>query len=293
MVPDVRIGEGHDAGWRNGLDLRGEVWVMSEVNYIVSLSGGKDSIATALIMSEHGIPIHSCAHFMTGWDFPQITDMVDRLESYLGVKVARLEPKYSLEYQMLQKPIISKKGHSVGKVHRTGNGWPSPLRRWCTGRKVGTIDRYSKLIEEQAGKISVQCIGFAYDEQHRVKKSGIVKKIENGRVKFPLIEKKITEKEALQICYRHGFDFGGLYHYFSRVSCWCCPLQSLQDLRTIRRFFPQYWAKMLVMDGGNSRDFQKYQGVHDLECRFASEDRMGRIHDEEHYEVMAPCEVQG
>jgi hypothetical protein len=29
------------------------------------------------------------------------------------------------------------------------------------------------------------------------------------------------------------------------VSCWCCPLQGLEELRTLRREFPELWEQLL------------------------------------------------
>lgn len=59
-----------------------------------------------------------------------------------------------------------------------------------------------------------------------------------------------AEKEAdcLKYCYEAGFDWGGLYEIFHRVSCWCCPLQSLDELRKLRTHFPDLWAKLLDME---------------------------------------------
>lgn len=139
-------------------------------NSIVSLSGGKDSTATALVMAEQGIFIHSLAYFETGWDFEQIKESVHKLAEYIGVPLIILKPKYDFYYWMLEKPIIAAKGPMIGKVHRIGNGWPSLHRRWCTREKVSKIEQYSKSIEAQTGITSISCIGFAYDEQHRLLK---------------------------------------------------------------------------------------------------------------------------
>ena len=46
------------------------------------------------------------------------------------------------------------------------------------------------------------------------------------------MEWRITEAKALQICYDQGFDWGGLYEIYHRASCWCCPLQRIDELRT-------------------------------------------------------------
>ena len=36
---------------------------------------------------------------------------------------------------------------------------------------------------------------------------------------------------------------------FSRVSCWCCPLQSLEELRKLYRYFPDLWRQLEEWDG--------------------------------------------
>jgi hypothetical protein len=116
----------------------------------------------------------------------------------------------------------------------------------------------------------VQCIGYALDEKKRSEKK------HGPSYRFPLIEYGITEKDAIEICYRHGFDWGGLYEHFDRVSCFCCPLQKLGELRKLRRFYPDLWQRMLDMEKDLSpeanRGFKDYKTVHDLEARFGQED---------------------
>jgi len=235
-------------------------------NNVLSISGGKDSTAMLLEMLERGESIHSAIFFDTGWEFPQMYEHLDKLEKYTGVKIWRLTSRLPFEYWMFHRPIAAKEGPNKGTIHRVGNGWPSSLRRWCTREKVECLDYFTKPI-----KNSVQCVGYAFDEKHRTAKGK-----KNFPQRHPLIEWSITEADALKICYGHGFDWGGLYEYFDRVSCYCCPLQRIGELRTLRKHFPDLWRKMLDMDAANpehNRGFKDYKTVHDFDLRFADEDR--------------------
>lgn len=235
------------------------------INQIFSLSGGKDSTAMILMAIERREPIHSIVFFDTGWEFPQIYHHIDKLEKNIGKKIWRLYPRIPFEYIMLYKPIKAKKGLNKGKIHRFGNGWPSISRRWCTREKMETINYFSKNIKD-----SVNCIGYAFDEKHRIKNNS------KYPVRYPLIEWGINEKDALKYCYSKGYYWDGLYTLFNRVSCYCCPLQKLKELKTLRKYFPDLWNKMLEMDAIQSKHnkgFYGYKTVHDLKKRFEDEDK--------------------
>ena len=233
---------------------------MIKKNLVVSLSGGKDSTAMLLMMLEKNIPVHSAVFFDTGWEFPQMHEHIDKLESMVDVPIVRLKPDRPFEYWMYDHMVIGKNGD----VTRKGCGWPSPIRRWCTRSKVRTIEKYIRSING-----AVSCVGFAADEIKRVKSNHINKR-------FPLIEWGITEEKALQYCYDKGFFWGGLYTHFDRVSCFCCPLQKLGDLRRLRKHYPDLWARMLDMDSRvtqKNKGFRDYATVQDMENRFAQEER--------------------
>lgn len=65
---------------------------------------------------------------------------------------------------------------------------------------------------------------------------------------------------------------GGLYDHFHRVSCWCCPLKSLDECRVLRRFYPELWAELARMDERAPNDYRNDYTVAQLEERFAFED---------------------
>ena len=229
---------------------------------IISLSGGKDSTAMLLMMLEKKEPIHSIIFFDTGWEFPEMLEHIKKLEKYINMKIIKIYPAKSFDYLLLEQPV---KKRGTDTIHRIGYGWPSPLRRWCTGQKLSTIKKYYN-----AQNNFISCIGFATDEIKR-----IPIKPKKYIERYPLIEYGISEKEALQYCYEKGFDWGGLYEVFNRVSCFCCPMKRINDYRKMRVKYPELWEKMLAMDKylGVKRGFRGLKTVQDLDKRFACEDR--------------------
>ncbi|MBW2006026.1 MAG: hypothetical protein JRI72_15775 [Deltaproteobacteria bacterium] len=119
----------------------------------------------------------------------------------------------------------------------------------------------------------------SYSREYNPRKRGYTKKdfniveFENGsrNVKYPLVDWKITERQALEYCYSKGFDWNGLYEKFHRVSCWCCPLSRIGELRVLYNEFPELWSKLEEMDRKSFRRFRSDYSVSDLNKRFANE----------------------
>ena len=239
------------------------------MNNIISLSGGKDSTAMLLHMVELNEQIDEVVFFDTGWEFPPMLKHIDQLEIVTGLNITRLKPERPFNYWLLDRPVKARKGPLVGQVHRIGNGWPSPLRRWCTRIKVNTIERYIKANYDI--KKVIMNVGFAADESHRQTPTMESKAYS---YRYPLIEWGWNEDKCLTYCKSNGFNWSGLYDVFYRVSCYCCPLQRLSELRKLRKYCPDLWADMLRKDKliNNNIGFHGYSTVCDLEKRFAAED---------------------
>jgi len=234
------------------------------MNQVVSLSGGKDSTAMLLEMVRRGEQIHSIIFFDTGWEFPQMYAHIDKLEAYIGQRIWRLHPTLPFDYWATARPVRNQK---TKVVHRIGNGWPSPGRRWCTREKMSAVNKFLRPIPSV-----VQAVGYAADESSRPFSD------KGFPYRFPLQEWNITEARALEICRSHGFHWDGLYDIFHRVSCYCCPLQRLDELWKLRKHFPELWDRMLKLERempeGTNRGFRGYQTVHDLDRQFAIADRV-------------------
>ncbi|MFW6153735.1 MAG: phosphoadenosine phosphosulfate reductase family protein [Planctomycetota bacterium] len=254
--------------------------VCSAPNNIVSFSGGKDSLAMLHMMLERGERIAEVVFFDTGWEFPEMLDHIARVEANTGLTITRLRPDRPFAHYMFERPIRARKGPDKGCIHRIGNGWPSPSRRWCTRIKVQAIDKHLARWPNP-----VSCIGFAVDEVHRTQ----TKSQRRGKIpkRYPLVEYDVDEVEALRYCRKLGYDWGGLYELFGRVSCFCCPLQRIGELRRLRRHRPAQWKAMLKMDRmapEHNRGFRNYDTVHDLDRRFRDEEKLVRQLRHEHAE---------
>jgi len=211
------------------------------MNNIVSLSGGKDSTAMLLMMLEKKIKVDYIVFFDTGWEFPAMLEHIDKLEGYIGRKIIRLKSKKSF------KELFNKWGFS------------SFQNRWCTAEKRGRINKFCSKY-----KPFTQFIGFSYDERQRIKKTiGYC---------YPLVDWKVTEEDALKYCYEKGFDWGGLYEKYKRLSCWNCPLQSLGDLKVLWKDFPEYWHKLLKMQEKSKWQFRQDYTLEELDERFRREE---------------------
>jgi len=242
--------------------------IESKPRHIVSFSGGKDSTAMLLLLLEKGYPIDEIRAFDGGWEFPQMYEHWAKVEEYTGMKINVVKYKWSFTYMLLEREMYDKDG----KVYRIGMGWPNPFRRWCTGRKLETLYK---------GKIKgdVWYVGLAFDERHRIankssEAKGIIKQ-------YPLIEWEVTERDALDYCLKHGFDWGGLYDHFNRVSCFCCPIQPLNCLRKLRKYYPNLWEQMLIWDSmiSDNQGFKMTLTVRDLERRFVNEEKQPKLFD--------------
>ena len=210
------------------------------VENIVQFSGGKDSTAMLLMLLDKGVRVDEIIFCDTGKEFPQMYEHIAKVEKYIGREVTKLKAEHSFDYYMFDH--VKTKGKNKGKH---GYGWSNMLCRWCTKNlKQTPQQRYMQ------GREYISYIGIAYDEPKR--HEGIA-----NNVKHPLYDWHITEKMALEYCYERGFDWGGLYEHFDRVSCWCCPLKNNKELMQLYVHYPDLWQELRDMD---NRAYNKFKG---------------------------------
>lgn len=241
--------------------------------WVLSLSGGKDSTALGLEwLTRHRAdpatyPLDEVIYCDTGMEFPAMVEHVARLERIFrdaGIKFTRLKGKKPFEYLMFEyQPKRKNSAHNDFK----GHSWPTHRIRWCTkDLKIRVIDNYLKSLNEKYSVIRL--IGLAADEQYRLEREHN----QNPNHRHPLADWGWTEADCLKYCYDHGFDWGGLYELFKGVSCWCCPLQPLDELRKLRKHFPDLWNRLILMDRTTWRQFRTDYSVDQLEIRFQFEE---------------------
>ncbi len=105
-----------------------------------------------------------------------------------------------------------------------------------------------------------QYVGIAADEAHRVRE-----------YHYPLVDWGMTEADCLRYCRERGFDWGGLYDVFRRVSCWCRLLRGRSVDCGNSTPFSRTVEKLRAMDDHTWRQFRADYSVRQLELRFQFE----------------------
>ena len=246
--------------------------------HAISLSGGKDSTALLLLMIEKEMPIDCVLYADTTMEFPEMEAHIAKLDEHLyrerGIHITTLRHPHGFEWLMFDVPQQQKRAierRIANGQPQNGYGWPGIKSRWCTSQlKTNLLDKAVGQLKKERN--ALHYIGIAADEAHRCK--------DDPQNCYPLVEWGITEAQALQICYDRGFDFGGLYKIYRRASCWCCPLQRIDELRKLRTHHPELWARLREMDNraramfgpGPLGQFKKDWSVERLEERFTREE---------------------
>ena len=238
--------------------------------YIASFSGGKDSTAMVLELIYRDYPLDEVLCCDTTMEFPAMYRHIERVRQEVeaaGVKFTILRAEHDFEHYMLH---YQPKRKNPELAHLRGFSWPGPCARWCTATlKTRVIGKYFK--ELRATHDVYQYIGIAADEGYRLAREHN----QDPHHIHPLVEWDWDEAKAMAYCRERGYDWEGLYEIFSRVSCWCCPLQPLGELKKLREHFPDLWAHMKWLDSQTWRSYLKDDwSVERLEKRFDLEDAL-------------------
>jgi len=223
------------------------------MKHILSFSGGKDSTALLLMMLEKNMPIDEIIFCDTGVEFPEMLEHIKKVEVYIGRKITTVRNKHSYEYYL--GSYVKQNGEGIGFGH------PDFKNRWCTYymKKKPYFD-YLKV--KYPKEHIVEYLGIAYDEKYRTKEKS------NRDIKYPLVDWQIFEYDALEYCYKQGFDWDGLYEKMPRVSCWCCPLSRLEGIKMLYEERPELWAKLKEFDTKSFRRFRYDYTIDELEQKF-------------------------
>ena len=228
------------------------------MQYIASISYGKDSLAMLLMLIDRNEPLDEVVFYDTGMEFQAIYDTRDKTLPLLagrGIKYTELHPIETFEHNMFYRQVNGPNGP------HNGYGWCGGRCRWGTTMKRTALDSH-------CGD-AVCYVGLAHDERDRIMKPARKTK------SYPLAEWGITEGEALLYCYTRGYHWmecgKPLYALLDRVSCWCCRNKNLKELRNYYYYLPSYWDRLKKLQEREKRPFKPAGSIHELEVRFAKE----------------------
>ena len=133
-------------------------------------------------------------------------------------------------------------GRTKGKFKGNLRGFPMVTGAWCNrDLKVNILKQFDK-------PDIIQYIGIAADEPNRFHNL-------TDRKRSPLVEYDVTEAEARRICEELDL-LSPIYTQAERGGCWFCHNQGAQQLRLLRKQYPEYWALMLKWDLDSSVTFK-------------------------------------
>ena len=246
------------------------------MEYIASISYGKDSLAMLEIIHQHELPLDRIVHAEI-WatdtiqaDLPPMVEFKDRADKIIkeryGIKVERVKANVTYQEQFYKVRGERAKAENKGKIY----GFPCINGGWCVDRlKQSPLNKITK-----NGHIY---LGIAYDEPNRLARL-------NGNKSSPLADYEITEMECLEICKRLNLLSPIYTDETTRGGCWFCHNQSLNQLRLLRKNYPNLWELLLKWDKDSPVTFKPTYTVAQLEKRFDLEDRQITIEELAHQE---------
>lgn len=246
--------------------------------HVLSLSYGKDSLACLGAIEELGWPLDRIIHVEV-WATDTIPADLPPMVEFKEKADAIIKGRYGIEVEhYCAKNIDGEKGEKVtyqdgfyhvlqkGKKKGTIKGFPMQRGPWCQKLKLDPF----KHMEASNGKF-IQYLGIAVDEPGRFSILSHIKK-------SPLVEAGWTEQRCREWCEDNSL-LSPIYTDSARGGCWFCHNQGIQQLRMLRRDYPEYWALMLKWDDDSPVTFKapstkgaKGHTVHDFELRFQLED---------------------
>ncbi len=150
--------------------------------------------------------------------------------------------------------------HETGKFKNTIYGFPLIKDAWCNSRlKVKALEDIKK--NEKTKKV-IRYIGIALDEPKRLNKLNGVTKIS------PLAAIGWTEEDARKWCEENDL-LSPIYTTATRDGCWFCHNQSIDQLRLLRKNYPELWKLLMKWDLDSPVSFRPDgHTVHDFDRRF-------------------------
>lgn len=188
----------------------------------VSYSGGKDSLATLLLVLKAIGPV-PLLFADTGLEFPETYENVDTVAARYGLEALRVcdAGKFWKEFEKLGPPAVD--------------------NRWCC--KVCKLDPLGRLIDERWG----ECLSFIGQRQYEsVRRMRSRRVWRNTTLPQQLSAAPIQQWTAMHVwlyIFREKAPYNPLYaRGLDRIGCFICPASDLATLDMISDTYPDLWT---------------------------------------------------
>ena len=206
-----------------------------DIRHICGISGGKDSSALAVYLSNK-IPHLEYFFCDTGAELPETYEYLTRLEIILGKPVQRLnsERGFNHWFEMFRGTL------------------PSPQMRWCT------TNMKIKPIEEWIGNDSaISYVAIRADESNR---KGYISTKPNIQTRFPFIDDDVDREGVMRILDEAGIGLPKYYEWRTRSGCYFCFFQRKAEWIGLSERHPDLFERAVKIeqkvlhDAGINRD---------------------------------------
>lgn len=292
--------------------LNGEMHIENaQFQYIARISHGKDSLKMLDVIVSRGLRLDRItttdvwATDTIRGEYPEMVKFKERADEYIWRKY-RIEVEHlcamkdgeKVTYEKLFYHIPKRKPKNAGghcQQQGTILGFPTLWGPWCQSDLKRSASRQAagfsctsrELVQKTQNRLStdfqsvssgfstspatrgstniVEYLGIAADEPKRFGQL-------TDRKRAPLVEFGIEEGLCGLYCQYEGI-LAPSYETSCRDGCWMCHNQGVNQLRLLRRNYPELWALLLKWDT-DSPVYFKANGhtVHDYDRRFQMED---------------------
>jgi 3'-phosphoadenosine 5'-phosphosulfate sulfotransferase (PAPS reductase)/FAD synthetase len=201
---------------------------------IANISGGKDSAALSLWLTENGIE-HRRIFADTGWEAPETYDYLrGELQDTIG----------EIEWVRARHQMVERIRH-YGSI-------PSRRFKWCT-KELKIQPLFDRLLDLQAeGDPVLSCVGIRWDESSRRAAmdewDAAIHRKQEIEIWRPILS--WTDQDVIDIHHRHGLKPNPLYVAGAmRVGCWPCIYSRKSEIRMIAERTPERIDLIEMLEG--------------------------------------------
>ena len=176
--------------------------------HVLGLSGGKDSSALAIYMSQ-AHPELEIEYFFTdtGEELEEVYEYLAMLEGFLGKKIRYLDPGRDFKFYLAQYNQFL----------------PSAQTRWCTkDLKIKPFEKWVKSEFTEQGYTVYSYVAIRADEDFR---QGLNSKNSSLITKLPFKDDGIDKAGVFEILENSGLGLPKYYDWRSRSGCTFCFLR--------------------------------------------------------------------